>query len=249
MNQNTIENSKEIKSVSEALAATQIEVSSIKTDSVRSIDKKANEQLQQIQHMQAILVRQAKILNQEGQKQTDYTKKHNLIFTGIREERGENCLQVIDQLIFNRLRLPGAFKEIDKAHRLGKYQKGKTRPIIVRFKTHHASEVTYSRRGMLDKSGMAIYHHVSDETRRHNSILDKIVKRAQESDSSARRIGDKISYKGSVHDLQSIKKSDLQIHKIHQTENETAIGFLGELSPLSISTIALSKSTGNSTRR
>ena len=226
-----IANKENIDELSQTLKATQIDFEKVKS----SVNSPQNNEvtISHIQHIQSLIINQQKQLRTEEVRQKEYSQKHNLIFTGIREQRGEDCMRVIDSLIWNKLHLRGAIREIDIAHRMGPYQAGKNRPIIVRFKTHRAKEITYGRRTMLNMKGVSIYLHVSEDKKKHDRLLDKVVELAQKHDPHAKRTRDRIFYKGSPHDIASLKRTDLPMHNLHQTENESSIGFLGELSPLS----------------
>ena len=139
----------------------------------------------------------------------------------------------IYSLLARWLHLPNARFEIDKAHRMGSYDSSRCRPIIVKFKTHRSKEVVYSKRKMLKGSGIFINLHLTDEHQRESVLLDKVARFAHSSDQSAKRQGDQIWYKQKLYTLHELSASDLPVHNIHQRENETVIGFLGELSPLS----------------
>ena len=130
--------------------------------------------------------------------------------------------------------LRGAWAQIDLAHRLGPYNKGKTRPIVVKFKTHNAKMVTYQHCFNLSReSGIYINLHLPDEIKYDHVLMDKITKFAKNYDNQASRVGDKVAYKGLLYSIEDIQKSDLPVKDIHQTELNGVIGFLGKLSPFS----------------
>ena len=159
--------------------------------------------------------------------------RSNLIFSGVPEKRGEDCVREIDRIIYQHMGLRNAWEQIDKSHRLGKFRSDRTRPIIVKFKTHSAKETTYSRRTWLAGTGIVVKLHQPEPQQRLESTLDKIATMARQYDSTARKTGDKLVYKGKIHDINSILNSDLPVHQINERETAEAIGFLGHLSPLS----------------
>ena len=66
----------------------------------------------------------------------DYSRRDNLLFYGFREEKFENCNDKVMDLICNKLLSSDEGAENIKfvrIHRLGKYKRGSTRPIIARF--------------------------------------------------------------------------------------------------------------------
>ena len=77
----------------------------------------------------------------------------------------------------------GALREIDLANSLGPYQSGKTRPIIVKFKTHRTRDIGYNNRRML--KGSEIFVHMQ---RRNNKLIDKIVTFAKPHDQNTKRV-------------------------------------------------------------
>ncbi len=61
----------------------------------------------------------------------EYSRKDNLVFQNIAEAgRDENCFEATHK-IFNEIKLPKF--QFQRCHRLGKYVRGNTRPIIAKF--------------------------------------------------------------------------------------------------------------------
>ena len=213
------------------------DISALKTEIQSVSDTQKHGELlndvSQTNFLHTVIVNQYKVLKQDIKNQKEYTQRYNLIFEKIPEKRNENPVLEIDSLLFRWLHLPNARFEIDKAHRMGTYDSSRRRPIIVKFKTHRAKEVVYSRRKMLKGTGIFINLHLTDEHQRESALLDKVARYAQNSDPSAKRQGDKIWYKHKLCTLKELSASDLSIHNIHQRENESVVGFLGQLSPLS----------------
>ena len=174
-------------------------------------------------------------LENEIIKLQEYSQRHNLIFEGIYENKGENCVHKIDALIRAHLHLTGAFKVIDKAHRLGTFKPGmrKPRPIIVRFISHQAKEKTFSLRRHLGGTGVWMKENLPEKVERENSLLNKVLNLAAKRDSNARVLRNRLYYNGSYYTVQTVKNTDLPIKDLHQKENENAICFQGQLSPLS----------------
>ncbi|CAG2184797.1 unnamed protein product [Mytilus edulis] len=71
--------------------------------------------------------------------------KYNLIFTGLQEQRDENCEMKIRQFIHNEMKIQKPL-EFGNIHRFGKSEPGKPRPIIARF-------LYYSDLDMVKKAG------------------------------------------------------------------------------------------------
>jgi len=72
---------------------------------------------------------EVKELREENEKLERELKKQNPIFTGIPDEETEDdiqCLEKVKQIISSTLKLKSL--SLDTAHRLGKFNDGKTRP-------------------------------------------------------------------------------------------------------------------------
>ena len=194
-------------------------------------DLKSKEQ--ELCYLQSALIQQQKELKLEYTKLKDYSQRHNLLFFGIPEGRNENCKHIIDDFIRRYMGLPGAWREIDKAHRYGNTQRGKQRPIIVRFKSHSAKEVTLNQSSCLRGTHFSVRPHLSEDTQRSANILYKAQRLGKNTDSSCKVTGSKLVHKGKHYDIENIQKSEIPVHTIHQRDNGNAVGFLGFLSPLS----------------
>ena len=67
------------------------------------------------------------------------SRRHNLLFKGIAEDRRENCFDKVRRFIREELNIERDLY-LERAHRLGKYIHGKTRPIIVAFRDFYDIE-------------------------------------------------------------------------------------------------------------
>ena len=63
----------------------------------------------------------------------NYTRRENLKFMNLPEDRGEDCKGMIINLIQNDLKIDVTNIRFHAVHRVGKPAVGKTRPIIARF--------------------------------------------------------------------------------------------------------------------
>ena len=200
-----------------------------------------------------LLQQQAKMLSDELTELRGYGQRHNLLFDGIREDHEENCKMKIDAIANKYMGLPEAHTVIDKAHRIGAKRPGKPRSIVVRFITHSAKEITYSRRFQLKGTGIGVRLHLPERIEREHRIISNVLPLAKQQDPNAHITANtKLVYKGKLYDSQSIRNSDIDTHKVHQRENDTTICFQGPLSPLSnfySATIELDSRTYSSTEQ
>ena len=201
---------------------------------IKSIKSNYKAELSNILETQHIIVKQANHVSAEINKIKAYSQRSNLIFEGIREEPGENCVQTISRVIANHLDLQNAHTVIDKAHRLGNRlhnTSAKPRPIIVRFTTHSAKETTYARRRRLGQSGIWVKEHLPFETERKQRMMTEVLKRAKHKDNNAYVKDTKLHYKGMVYDIDTVRKSDLNVEQLHQREDDNTLAFFGQFSP------------------
>ena len=59
--------------------------------------------------------------------------RNNLLLHGIKESRDENCEETVRNFIQNQLNIDTKDIEIERSHRIGRFQKDKQRPIVSRF--------------------------------------------------------------------------------------------------------------------
>ena len=181
-----------------------------------------------------LISQQKKQMQKEIDKAVAYSQRNNLIFDGIREEKGENCMYIVSDIIHTLLHLPDAHTVIDKVHRLGPRLTDKPRPIIVRFKHHNARDLTYERRQMLRGSGIGLREHLPPKLERDKSTLEKIATLARYQDPNARCIsGPRLLFKGKTYDIDSVQRTGLNVEQIHQKETPKAVYFQGHLSAFS----------------
>ena len=82
------------------------------------------------------------------------------MFHGFQEKRGETweeCEEAVRKVIQENLEFPDAWDEsvlpIERAHRIGKFEKGKTRPIVVKFSNYKQKNRILMRKSKLNSSG------------------------------------------------------------------------------------------------
>ena len=86
----------------------------------------------------------------------NYTRRKNLKFMNLPEDRGEDCKGMITNLIQNDLKIDVTNVRFHAVHRVGKPAVGKTRPIIARFVCREDRDLVWSRKKDLKNS--TTYH-------------------------------------------------------------------------------------------
>ena len=67
------------------------------------------------------------------------SRRNNLLFKGIPEQRRENCFAEVRRFIQEELQIDKDFY-LERAHRLGRFSSTKTRPIIVAFRDFYDTQ-------------------------------------------------------------------------------------------------------------
>ena len=228
--QTSSKHEEEIKNLQDELLATQIEVTEIKS---KLDTKQSQPSIKETNHLHSILVNQAKIIDASQVKDKAYSLRQNLLFSNIQEHPQEDCIKIIDEIMYFVCGQRFAGLAIDKTHRLGPRIRGRNRPIIVRFKTHKDKEFTYSFKRELARAQIYVNIHLPDELRYKDNLISKVAKYASTKDPSAKRQGNQILYNNKKYSVTELQNSDLDLKSLHQVESNDAIGFLGRLSPLS----------------
>ena len=91
--------------------------------------------------------------------QSIYNRRWNLIFYRVMESPEENCAALVKNVLIQQLHLPAEIvhpMQFCGAHRLGKQNASKTRPLIVRFTCRSDRDLVWKNRFYLKDSPVAI---------------------------------------------------------------------------------------------
>ena len=113
------------------------------TESVKFINKKfdmyeeernkKDEIIEELKKENANLKEHLKDVEQNVDRQEQYSRRNCLLIHGIKEERNENTDDIVVKFIQDDLQEEINFEDLDRTHRIGKVNNGKSRPIIVKF--------------------------------------------------------------------------------------------------------------------
>ena len=172
---------------------------------------------------------QTAIINQKIVDLEDYSRRENILISGVAEEKGENCL-VIVQDIFNHLN--GHNIEIQRCHRTGRYRAGEHRDIIVRLVFFQDKVTILQRRSYLPR-GVYINEDFSPDTKRRINALRPVLKEALKHDRGAKMIKDKLLFQKKIYSLENIKSIGFNLEKLSEKQSNDSLAFAGRYSPLS----------------
>lgn len=154
--------------------------------------------------------------------------RDNLLFFGLKEDREENCTDVVLDFCENVLEMTNAKDrlEIDRAHRLGKFKPDKTRPIVVKFNKFTQREEVRKNTKKLEKTGYGIGQQFPKEIQERRKVLVPVLKRAKENNKKAFMVRDKLYIEGQLYtgDNQTPTKQKSMVENNTSTRGGSARG-------------------------
>ena len=112
-------------------------------------------QQKEIDELKSELQKTSRLLNVERENNVasqNYTRRENLKFMNLPEDRGEDCKGMIINLIQNDLKIDVTNIRFHAVHRVGKPAVGKRRPVIARFVCREDRDLVWSRKKDLKNS-------------------------------------------------------------------------------------------------
>lgn len=171
-------------------------------------------------------------------KQEDYSRKGNVLFSGIEEKDEENCEEIVSNLLKDKLNMELSETSIIAAHRVGqKKQGGGDREILVRF---HKFDVKNNILKNGKKLGENVYvnQDFCKTTKAARKVLWPIYQHAKSMDSYKKQVkldSDCLTVKGTVftvHNLSDLPQ-DLSPALISTPTQNGITLFFSKQSPLS----------------
>jgi len=158
--------------------------------------------------------------------------------SGVAEARAENCEEKVKSIIAETLELSVDDIRFVRVHRLGKYQEGKTRPIIARFHYFGDRLNVWRERGKLRNSDYWMAEDFPFEIQNRRRMLKLILSRANELNGNdyGYLVSDKLVLDGktyTVNNLQTLPE-ELQLKNVcTPAVSDNLVAFYNEHSPLS----------------
>jgi len=113
----------------------------------------------------------------------NYTRRVNLKFMNVPEDRREDCKGMVINLIQNDLKIDVTNVRFHAVHRVGKPAVGKTRPIIARFVCCEDRDLVWSKKKDLKNSTTYWDAHITQDyvkaIQQERRILIKAMKKAR----------------------------------------------------------------------
>ena len=102
------------------------------------------------------LTEHVKDLKQKVDRQEQYSRRNCLLIHGIKEEKDENTDNVVIKFIQDDLQEEINIEDLDRTHRIGKVNNGKSRPIIVKFPRYNVRKKVFHNKQKLKGKNMSI---------------------------------------------------------------------------------------------
>ena len=162
----------------------------------------------------------------------DYSRKDNMIISGIPERQGEDCREICTALFKEVFDMSNV--AIVRTHRLG-HNTSKNRKIIVRFKFFEDKQRVIKNRMELKnkRPGVFIDDDYSQETLKKRQNLRPVVKLLKTIDQRAHLRGDKIFHNGRLYSQSELHELPLDPHKACTKTQAGVTVFAGTHSRLS----------------
>ena len=172
-----------------------------------------------------------------------YSRRSNLQILNVPEKQGENCETTVLN-ICDRIGLEFNARTIERAHRLGRYQADRVRPIIVRFHHYKDRQVVWAMRGEINTQSHARviedFPPVIAARRRKLSPICEAAYKYRDADNAefrfrARLSGDKLIVDGKTYTVDTLDTlpEPLQPKNVFTPSDDHAVCFFTAASPLS----------------
>ena len=128
----------------------------------------------QVRELTALITEQAQALNGLDQ----FTRRNSVIVYGLPEQANES---VVDRIVeLGRAVGVDVTGQIGVAHRIGFLSAGRTRPVIVRFKTFSARQELYAARRKLRAPGFVAGPHITAAVAEKIYLSDSLTKKGRQ---------------------------------------------------------------------
>ena len=148
-----------------------------------AVEKKIDVQSEEVEVMKkGMKAMEEKVLEMEDRMidQEARSRRNNLIFHGVRESPGENCFEIVSDLIQNVCKIKDSFV-IERSHRIGRPATGnqrrvKPRPLIVKFLDYNMRERVMGCRRLLPPDNKVTEELPWQIRQARGSLKDEVVK-------------------------------------------------------------------------
>ena len=156
-----------------------------KLEAVTEKMEKTIEDQSEIKKKSVRLARQVRDLEDKLSYLEAQSKRNNLVFHGIPEEKEEtwdDCEAAVRKILEEKMGMEEAWRDtdiaIERAHRIGRFSKGRTRPIIVKFANYKHKNNVFKNKSKLQGSDYRIQEQFSDKIMQERKSFQPMIEKA-----------------------------------------------------------------------
>ena len=156
-----------------------------KLEAVTEKMEKTIEDQTEIKKENVRLARQVRDLEDKLSYLEGQSKRNNLVFHGIPEEKEEtwdDCEAAVRKILEEKMDMEEAWRDtdiaIERAHRIGRFSKGRTRPIIVKFANYKHKNNVFKDKSKLQGSDYRIQEQFSDKIMQERKSFQPMIEKA-----------------------------------------------------------------------
>ena len=131
-------------------------------EELTEVEKKCDKQEGQINKLK----REVEAVREHAIKNEQYSRKNNLKIFGLQEKEGGQCVEEVQTMVKEKLKLSLRKEDIEVAHRLPATKRSATRPVIVKLRDTGIKFSLLKARRLLKGTGVSVTEDISQ------SILD-----------------------------------------------------------------------------
>nr|XP_037276428.1 uncharacterized protein LOC119169479 [Rhipicephalus microplus] len=143
----------------------------------------------------------------------DRSRRNNLVFYGIpdaADETSSESEKKIINLLTNTIQIDVTSSDICRAHRIGRYDSAKARPLITKFETFKKRELVFSKRGLLKSTDIAMSEDFCQTTR---NIRKKLIEYGKSKTTSFKLRYKTLTFDGKSYGYDEAKNCIFEIHR------------------------------------
>ena len=118
--------------------------------------KEKDKFIEELKKENSNLTEHVKDLEQKMNRQEQYSRRNCLLIHRIKEEKDENTDNVVIKFIQDDLQEEINIEDLDRTHRIGKVNNGKSRPIIEMFARYNVRKKVFHNKQKLKGKNMSI---------------------------------------------------------------------------------------------
>ncbi|CAN8025063.1 unnamed protein product, partial [Ixodes persulcatus] len=156
-------------------------------------------------------------LHEQNKKLVDYedrSRRNNLIVFGLPEQRGETRNDLEQKVIHETFstKLGVTVSSVERIHRLGRLQEGKSRPVILRLFNYNEKQEVLNNCKKLKNTGLSVSNDYSQSTLSKRKKLWSSVQGDRQDDTRVRLVHDKLFVNGEVYTWDDEKDSRVRLN-------------------------------------